>query len=81
MFSLLSIKLLIFAIMPGLPFEPKIILESYKKGDGRKCTSCGEIIRGMMYAGVIEFMETKFDNMEALNMFVCEKCKKKFEKR
>jgi hypothetical protein len=36
--------------MPGLPFEPKIILEPYKKGDGGKCTSCGEIIRGMMYA-------------------------------
>ena len=33
----------------------------------------------MMYAGVIEFMETKFDNMEALNMIVCEKCRKKFE--
>ena len=65
--------------MPSLPFEPKIILEPYKKGDGRKCTSCGEIIQGMMYAGVIEFMETKFDNMEALNMFACEKCKMKFE--
>jgi uncharacterized protein with PIN domain len=65
--------------MPGIPFEPKIILEPFKKGDGRTCTSCGKIIKGMMYAGVIEFMETKFDNMEALNMIVCEKCRKKFE--
>ncbi len=65
--------------MPGLPFEPKIILEPYKKGDGRTCTSCGEVIPGMMYAGVIEFMETKFDDMEGLNMIVCEECKKKFQ--
>ena len=65
--------------MRGLPFEPQVILEPYKKGDGRKCTNCGKTIEGMMYAGVIQFMETKFDNMEALNMIVCEKCKKKFE--
>lgn len=65
--------------MPGLPFEPEIILEPYKKGDGRKCTSCGEVIQGMMYAGLIQFRETKFDNMEALNMVVCEKCKEEFE--
>ena len=68
-----------FTIMPGLPFEPKIILEPYKKGDGRKCTNCGKIIQGMMYAGVIKFMETKFDDLEGLNMFVCEKCKKEFQ--
>ena len=75
----LFFQLVIFAIMPNLPFEPQIILEPYKKSDGRNCTSCGKIIQGMMYAGVIKFMETKFDDMEALNMFVCEKCKKKFE--
>ena len=66
-------------MMSHLPFEPRIILEPYKKGDGRKCTNCRKTIRGMIYAGVIQFMETKFDNMEALNMFVCEKCKNKFE--
>ena len=65
--------------MPGLPSEPKIILEPYKKGDGRKCNNCRKIIQGMMYAGVIQFRETKFDNMQALNLFVCEKCKKEFE--
>jgi len=69
----------IFKIMPGLPFEPKIILEPYKKGDGRKCNNCRKIIQGMIYAGIIQFRETKFDNMEALNLFVCEKCKKKYE--
>jgi len=66
-------------MMSHLPFEPRIILEPYKEGDGRKCTNCRKTIRGMIYAGVIQFMETKFDNMEGLNMFVCEKCKNKFE--
>jgi len=63
--------------MLDFPFEPKIILEPYKNGDGRKCTNCGKIIKGMIYAGVIQFGKTKFENKEALNLFVCEKCKKK----
>jgi hypothetical protein len=65
--------------MRNLPFEPKIILDPYKKGDGRKCTNCRKTIKGMIYAGVIQFGQTKFDNMEALNLFVCEKCKEKYE--
>ena len=65
--------------MPLMPPDPQIILEPHKNGDGRKCTNCEKIIKGTIYAGIIQFGETKFDNMEALNMFVCEKCKKKFE--
>ena len=65
--------------MPGFPFEPKVILEPYKEADGRKCTSCGKVIKGMIYAGIMQFRETKFLDMESLNMFVCEKCKRKFD--
>ena len=65
--------------MPAMPSDPQIILEPYKNGDGRKCSNCEKVIKGTIYAGIIQLGETKFDNMEALNMFVCEKCKKKFE--